>query len=77
MGFWDSFLKVFAEKYIKYIFHLKWRMNWVWDSNNYMWLCSNLNISEAHLQTKQMHIHRKNEQYFYFSLTLKDTEIFS
>ena len=33
----------------------------VWDSNNYKWLCTTP---------------RKNEQYFYFSLTLKDTEIF-
>ena len=44
-GFFYSFLKVFAEKYIKYIFQRKWGMDWVWDSNNYMWLCSNLSIS--------------------------------
>ena len=39
-------------------------------------LHNQLSISKAQLQTKRMHIPRKNEQYFYFSLTLKDTEIF-
>ena len=37
-------------------------------------LHNHLSISKAHLQTEQMHP-PKNEQYFYFSLTLKDTEI--
>ena len=37
---------------------------------------NHLSISYAQLQTKRMHILRKNEQYFYFSFTLKDTEIF-
>ena len=35
-----------------------------------------MGISQAQLQTKRMHILRRNERYFYFSLTLKDTEIF-
>ena len=39
-------------------------------------LHNHLSISLAQLQTKLMHIPRKNEKYFYFSLTLKDTEIF-
>ena len=33
-------------------------------------------VVHNHLQTKRMHILRKNKQYFYLSLTLKDTEIF-
>lgn len=37
---------------------------------------NHLSISYDQLQTKRMHILRQNEQYFYFSLTLKDTEIF-
>ena len=39
-------------------------------------LHNHLSISLAQLQTKRMHIPRKKEKYFYFSLTLKDTEIF-
>ena len=35
-----------------------------------------LSISQAQLQTTRIHILRKNEHNFYFSLTLKDTEIF-
>ena len=48
-------------------------MDWFWDSNNYEWL---LDVLHNHLSIS--YAPQKNEQleYFYFSLTLKDTEIF-
>ena len=69
----DSFRGKIPEK----IFYRKWRMDWVWDSNNYKWLCTTLSLEHfiSSLADKT-NAPRKNERYFYSSLTLKDTEIF-
>ena len=53
-------------------------LNW-WRKHAFIYATKTWNLwgfFTAHLQTKQMRIHRKNEHYFYFSLTLKDAEIF-
>ena len=36
----SQFFKSFRGKIYKKIFYRKWRMDWVWSSNNYKWLCT-------------------------------------
>ena len=53
-------------------------MDWVWDSNNYKWLCTTYSLEHfiSSVADKTNAHTQQYEQYFYFSLTLKDTEIF-
>ena len=77
-GFFYSFSKIFAENFIKQYStgNEEWtEFETATITSDYV-LHNHLSISYAQLQTKRMHIPRKNEQYFYFSLTPKDTEIF-
>ena len=55
------------------------RMDWVWDSVNAKWLYMYFIITWAFISSlaDKTSSPRKNEQYFYFSLTLRNTEIFS
>ena len=72
IGFFYSFSKVFAENFIK-----------KYSTGNEEWIdFETATITSDYVvhnhfsisQTKRMHIPRKNEQYFYFSLTLKDRD---
>ena len=76
-GYFFTFVRQFSRKNTWKIFYRKWRMDWVWDSNNYKWLCTTLSLEHfiSSLADKT-NAPRKNERYFYSSLTLKDTEIF-
>ena len=51
--------------YIK-IFYRKWRMDWVWDSYNYKWLCTTYSLELISSLADKTTAPRKNEQYFYF-----------
>ena len=70
-GLFYSFSKVFAENVIKNILQ---EMNLEWTGFETATITSDNVLHKIRMQ-KRMHIPRKNEQYFYFSLTLKDTEI--
>ena len=78
-GIFYSFSKVFKENFIKNI--LQEMKNGLSLRQQQLQVIMYYIITWAFhkqykLQTKRMHIPRKNEQYFYFSLPLKATEIF-
>ena len=74
-----SFSKVFAEKFLQNILQemkngMSLRQQQLQVIMYYIIICHEHFISLV--ADKRMHIPRKNKQCFYFSLTLKDTEIF-
>ena len=79
LWFFLQFFESFLRKYIYNIFHRKWRMDWVWDSNNITcdyvvsWAFHKLTCR----QNKCTYPKKQTTLYsFHFSLTIKDTEIF-
>ena len=72
-----QFLESFRGKMYKNIFYGKWRMDSVWDSKNYKWLCTTYFEHFMSSLAEKTNAPRKNEQYCYFSLTVEDRETFA
>ena len=72
-----QFLESFRGKMYKNIFYRKWRMDSVWDSKNYKWLCTTYFEHFMSSLAEITNEPRKNEQYCYFSLTVEDRETFA
>ena len=78
MGFFTVFRK-FSRKNLQKIFHRKWRMGGVWDSNrNYNWLCSTQSIENfiSSVAGKTIVHTPKKRTVLLFFFNSKNTEIF-